>query len=218
VNTPSILIDLCAGAGREIDRRFPGLREQDHYAWLRKVVWLLKTTGEAQNNPYHFGLKSAHGPNQAISGDTIGILSPGSIAETGRRDFYAVSIIRHNPPTNEWRIPLPLDYGMVSGQWWIEPTQEDLGENPPVPEEPPVPEQPKPDEPGPIATTPGVQALLEQVLVNQDELVKLGRQQTEHLTAIRGDIANFTKDVKEQLPKIIAVLGGGALGGLLGRD
>jgi hypothetical protein len=123
VNTPSILIDLCAGAGREIDRRFPGLREQDHYAWLRKVVWLLKTTGEAQNNPYHFGLKSAHGPNQAISGDTIGILSPGSIAETGRRDFYAVSIIRHNPPTNEWRIPLPLDYGMVSGQWWIEPTQ-----------------------------------------------------------------------------------------------
>jgi hypothetical protein len=49
--------------------------------------------------------------------------------------MYCVSIIRDNPPGNEWRNP-PLDYGLVTGQHYIPvtPKTPDVG-----PVEPPPP-------------------------------------------------------------------------------
>lgn len=118
--TPVDLIASAVECGRVIDNRFPGLREENSDAWMAKVCWL------AYSRNSRFGRKS-RGPGARVSPDTVGIKRN---AESGASDpFYAVSIIRDNPPTNEWRQE-PLDHGLISGQLWVEPSMVDIGGGP----------------------------------------------------------------------------------------
>ena len=152
--TPIIMLNILVNAGRTIDRRFPGLRESDHHTWMRKVAYF------AHLRSPRIGLKSAHGTEVAISGDTAGILPDGAEIRTGQQPFFAVSIIRDNPPVNEWRSQ-PLDYGLVEGQYWIIPDAVDIGaETEPEPKPEPEPE-PKPEpEPGGDAQLDRIEGLL----------------------------------------------------------
>jgi len=131
--TPSDLIQLAVNSGKEIDRLYPGLRQQDADAWMAKVAYL----GFLSDR--RIGRKS-RGPGARVSPDTVGI----KVQEPNSNDspFYAVSIIRDNPGINEWRlnekgVPTPEDHGLISGQLWIAPEIVDIGEppvNPPNPE------------------------------------------------------------------------------------
>jgi len=147
--TPSHLVDIAVRAGRTIDDRYPGLRERDGETWMAKVV---AVASQDPDDGWRFGRKSNHGPSLAVSPDTVGIKPDGWAGEPGRRSpFFAVSIIRHNPPVNEWRNP-PLDYGLLDpGQYWIPP-------NPHV-ETSPGGQTPGPSNPGP--TNPPADARLE---------------------------------------------------------
>lgn len=125
MQTSSELIALLVSAGRTIDSRFPGLRQADGESWAAKVAWLA-----SRQNP-QIGRKSNHGKTAAVSLDTFGILPPGEREQDGRQNFFAVSLIRHNPPENEWRAA-PHDYGLIEQQYWIAPRQVDVGDRAPA--------------------------------------------------------------------------------------
>lgn len=123
--TPKSLIDIAVQSGLQIDKLYPGLRERDADAWMAKVTYLASLTDA------RIGRKS-RGPGARVSPDTIGIKTSLDSADTD--PFYCVSIIRDNPPVNEWRVQ-PLDYGLVSGQLWIKPHPVEITpiQNPPQP-------------------------------------------------------------------------------------
>ncbi len=135
VNTPQAFIALIVNAGRTIDRRFPGLRERDGHGWAKKVAYLAHLSDPRVGGK---GRNAGH-----LSIDTFGYAqSPQSAS--GPVPFFGVSIIRENPPINEWRAQ-PHDYGLIAdGQWWIKPEPVDVGggsgqqpQNPQNPQTPP---------------------------------------------------------------------------------
>ena len=126
--TPSEIVKIMQDSGREIDSRFPGLRSSNVESWMAKAAYLASISNAG------IGRKS-RGPGARVSPDTMGYSPDGNTS-----NFYAVSIIRDNPPVNEWRNP-PLDYGMIYGQLWTKAEKVDIGETPPIPgpEPPPNP-------------------------------------------------------------------------------
>jgi hypothetical protein len=177
MSTPNHLIAIAVESGRTIDQRFPGLREQNVDAWMTKVAYL------ASKRDPRFGRKSAHGIGIAVSADTLGILpEPGG--DSGRRPFYAVSIIRHNPPINEWR-GQAHDYGLIEGQFWIAPQPVDIGEQAPAPtpDDPPPPATPEPVDLAPLVGM--IVALAEAIarLEARDEVIGLTRAEVEAIVS-----------------------------------
>lgn len=120
--TPIELINIAVHAGGVIDARFPGLRSSDNEAWMAKVAYL-SSISDARIG------RKARSFGARVSPDTVGIKE--HVNNSDNAPFYAVSIIRDNPPTNEWRNP-PLDYGLISGQLWIKADPVDIGEDNPV--------------------------------------------------------------------------------------
>jgi len=117
-STPQALVDLIVLCGKTIDSRYRGLRESDGEEWASKVAAL------GHSIDTRFGRKSAHGVNGKKSIDTFAIrLEEGG---SGKTPFYGVSIIRDNPPINEWRAT-PHDYGMIDSQFWILPEKVEFG-------------------------------------------------------------------------------------------
>lgn len=123
MSTPVHIIEIMTNAGREIDLRFPGLRSSNVEGWAAKTAYLASLSNPA------IGRKS-RGPGARVSPDTFGYSPDGNT-----KDFFAVSIIRDNPPVNEWRSPA-LDYGKITGQLWIKAEPVDVGGE--IEPEPPV--------------------------------------------------------------------------------
>lgn len=154
VSTPQGILDLLVVSGREIDRRFPGLRERDLKAWSKKVVTFARLSND------RIYRKSAHPPEHgADSGDTFAWVPPGlSVVHGQRSSFHAVSIVRDNPATsthprgeggtgpNEWRRE-PEDHGLVHGQFVLAFEPVDIGGGTPGP-------GPGPTDPPPPTTPP----------------------------------------------------------------
>lgn len=121
--TPQSLIDAMVWGGQEADRLHPGLRQQNSEAWMAHAA-----SYAASRDP-RIGRKS-RAPGARVSPDTMAY-------EVSAQSMYCVSIIRDNPPTNEWRNP-PLDYGVVTGQHFVPVTPVDPdGGSPPDPPTPP---------------------------------------------------------------------------------
>lgn len=113
MSTPAHLIQLAVNSGREIDRLFPGLREKDNEQWMQKVVYLASLADPSAG-------RKARSAGARLSPDTLGFKT------NDQGHFYAVSIIRDNPPINEWR-NTPLDYGLVTDQYWEKQEPVDIG-------------------------------------------------------------------------------------------
>lgn len=123
MDTPSQIIDLMVTCGRTADATYPGLRERNSDAWMEIAA------GYACGQNPNLGRK-ARAAGARVSPDTMACRAGGG--------FYAVSIIRDNPPVNEWR-EAPRDYGLITDQYFVAVPPLDLpGTVEPPPVEPPT--------------------------------------------------------------------------------
>jgi hypothetical protein len=120
--TPQRIIDDMVWGGQQADARHPGLRQHNADAWMQYAA-----SYAASRDPL-IGQKS-RAPGARVSPDTMAY-------DLGTAGMCCVSIIRDNPPVNEWRSP-PLDYGVVTGQHFIAVTPVTPEGATPIPTDPP---------------------------------------------------------------------------------
>lgn len=127
MKTPQALIDLLIDSGREIDKRYPGLRQASIEAWRDKTAYLGFTRDS------RIGKK--RNPSGRISPNAFGLkLSDGSLT--------AVDIVRDNPGVNEWRGEPEIYEDVQHDQQWIQPEPVEID---PGTQQPDDPKDPLPD-------------------------------------------------------------------------
>jgi hypothetical protein len=122
MQTPAHLIEAMVWGGQQADRHHPGLRQSDSDAWMQHAA------SYAASRYGSIGRK-ARAPGARVSPDTMA-------STLGASGMYCVSIIRDNPPVNEWR-DTPLDYGIITGQTFVPVMPQTPGGTVPPPVEPP---------------------------------------------------------------------------------
>jgi hypothetical protein len=124
------LVAICVAAGREIDRRFPGLRQK------LTMEWIAKTADLASKKNKRIGHSSSHSDSTPNRRNELGILPEGAKNEIGRQNYTAVSLWRINPPTDEWRDPVITE---DRHDFWFPAQPTDIGTDPDPEPDPELP-------------------------------------------------------------------------------